>query len=172
MRAAHFRPLVRDLRQLHKSAQVLQKLGKEDACETVIAAMQDLADNPPKNVALRRVSDIGGKLRVDELMDAEVRSADNEYLGSIDDMVLDSTGQPSYVIVEYGGFLGFGEDQVVIPFESLQVSADRDAFFVPVTEAQFEEAPRFKRDGFDWAQDETWRSQVDGYFITSAGKVE
>lgn len=172
LRAEHFRPLTKDLRHLRKSAAILGRLGKDEMCEQLVQTMESLASNPPKHAALRPIGDLGGKIRVDEIMDAEVRSSENEYIGSVEDLVLDGKGSPAYVIAEFGGFLGIGEEQVVIPFNALQVSPQRDALFVPVTKSQFDKAPRFKRNAINWADDKAWKSNVDAFYQKPGAAVK
>lgn len=168
LRAEHYRTVAKDLRLLRRAAAALEKLGKDDACEEVVEAMRDIASKPPQGQALRKVSNIGGKLRVDELMEAEVRAADGEWVGDVENVILDTTGAPSYVIVEYGGFLGLGEEQAAIPFKSLSITPNREAFYLPVTKAQFEKAPKFKRNAFNWTEDRTWRDRLDQYYAPKA----
>lgn len=167
LRADHYRSVAKDLRLLRRAATSLEKLGHEDACEEVVAAMRRIAEKPPQGQALRLVSKIGGKLRVDELLEAEVRASDGEWIGDVENVILDTKGAPSYVIIEYGGFLGLGEEQAAIPFKSLRVTPDRAAFYLPITKTQFDKAPKFKRNAFNWTEDRTWRDRLDQYYTTS-----
>ena len=164
LRQEHFRTVVADLRKLRQAALTLGRYGKEEACEEVVEAMRSLALEPPRNVALRPVTELAGKLRILDILDSEIRDSKNEYVGHVEDIVIDASGAIGYIVVEYGGFLGLGEEQTAIPFKSLKVSANRDVLFIPLTYAQFEKAPRFKRNTFNWVEDTTWRDRVDDYY--------
>jgi len=165
-----FKPVVEDLRTLRQTLKILQKYNREDACEEVAEAMEDISNNPPQELARKPVTDAGGKVSVAKIMNSEIRSSDNEYIGHVEDVILDANGAPGYVIVEHGGFLGIGEEQAAIPFKSLQVTPDREAMFVPLTTDQFEKAPRFKRESVGWMKDKTWRRSVDGYYAKNASQ--
>jgi sporulation protein YlmC with PRC-barrel domain len=54
-----------------------------------------------------------------EISGLEVRNAAGEDLGDINDIVMDKSGKPMVAIIGVGGFLGMGEKDVGVPFESL-----------------------------------------------------
>ncbi|MEO1650374.1 MAG: PRC-barrel domain-containing protein [Pseudomonadota bacterium] len=164
LRTDTYRPLARRLLTLRKAAEELDTLGKNDACREVMEAVRQIANQPPANVGLTSVSDVEGSVPVSRIMNAELRSADDKYLGTINNVILDSDSQPAYVVAEHGGFLGFGEEEVVIPFKALQLSPAGDAVFLSIPAKQFENAPRFKRNALDWQKDRSWQSRVDGYY--------
>jgi hypothetical protein len=60
-------------------------------------------------------------LMASALMDAEVRTAADEDLGSVEDMLVTADGQILGVVVGVGGFLGIGEKRVAIPTEAIEV---------------------------------------------------
>lgn len=58
-----------------------------------------------------------------DLRGTKVYGANNENIGEINDTLIDRNGQVVAVIVGVGGFLGIGEKNVAIPFQSLQFAA-------------------------------------------------
>lgn len=64
-----------------------------------------------------------GQIRAADLRSADIYTADNQKVGDIDDILLDSRGNIVAVVVGVGGFLGIGEKNVAIPFESLDMMA-------------------------------------------------
>ncbi len=60
-----------------------------------------------------------GQMRMADLRDADVYTDDNQKIGDIDDILLDHQGKIIAVVVGVGGFLGIGEKNVAIPFDSL-----------------------------------------------------
>lgn len=60
--------------------------------------------------------------RLSQQLDLGVWNESGEQLGEVDDMVLDlDNARVSYVVVGAGGFLGLGEKDVLIPWDSLQL---------------------------------------------------
>ncbi|MEL6289241.1 MAG: PRC-barrel domain-containing protein [Pseudomonadota bacterium] len=172
VRKKPFQPVVKDLRTLRGALTILGKYDKQGACAEVVEAMEELANNPPQELARMPVADAGGKLSVQTVLDAEIRGAGNSYIGHVEDVVLDANGAPAYVIVEYGGFLGIGEEQAAIPFKSLEVTPDQSAIFLPLSEEQFADAPRFNRSSVNWMSDKTWQRGVDTYYAKSLKKSD
>jgi len=75
-----------------------------------------------------------------------VRNSAGENLGDINDVVLDSTGKLSVVIIGVGGFLGIGEKAVGVPFSSLTMADANDGTRVArldVTKDALNAAPAF-----------------------------
>jgi hypothetical protein len=56
------------------------------------------------------------------------------------------------------------KEQAAIPFKMLKVSADKEAFFVNLSEKQLESAPKFEFGRYDWVEDEAWREKNDKYY--------
>lgn len=178
--------LVRNLRKLRRAAYLLKKHQRDDACEAVIAAIQDILRKPSADVAARTkgasqpgaewpdlssqrasskpITAMGGRIRADRLIGSDLIGLENDGLGEIEDLILDADGSPAYVLVSHGGFFGLGEKTLAVPFSMLHVSDDRDVFFLPMTATQLEAAPSFDRGRFDWIGDQTWRARLQHYF--------
>jgi len=137
-----------DLRKLRNSAMILNNYGKDDACQTVVAAIEDIRDQRGMKQAesgdqdramadgeaqaernkqykeamtnARPVTEID-RLTVSQMLDADVRGASGEVVGEISNMVLDESGEPSHAILAFGGFLGLGEDRVAVPYGKLRM---------------------------------------------------
>jgi sporulation protein YlmC with PRC-barrel domain len=60
--------------------------------------------------------------RASKLDGVDVYGADNQKIGSISDILLDSTGQAKVAVIGVGGFLGVGQKDVGVPFSSLKWS--------------------------------------------------
>jgi sporulation protein YlmC with PRC-barrel domain len=80
------------------------------------------------------------------LIGASVENGGGEALGHINDLVLSEDGQINLVVVGVGGFLGIGEKNVGVPFESIEKYADENGNVVLILDASAEEleaAPAF-----------------------------
>ncbi len=69
-----------------------------------------------------------------------------ENLGSIKDVMLNiHDGSIEYMIIEYGGFLGFGEKLFAVPFQALRLNTSKKTFVLDVDKKFLESAPGFDR---------------------------
>ncbi len=59
-----------------------------------------------------------------DLIGTRVVSTNNESIGDINDVVLDRNGRIMAAVVGVGGFLGIGEKDVAVPFESLEFMSE------------------------------------------------
>lgn len=72
----------------------------------------------------------GGR-RASRVIGATIYNAENETIGSVDDLLLPpGMGQP-VAVLSVGGFLGIGARLVAIPYERLQYNAERERWTLP-----------------------------------------
>ncbi|GGD31303.1 PRC-barrel domain-containing protein [Aureimonas glaciei] len=69
-----------------------------------------------------------------DLADMDVYGANNEKIGEIDDLIVNSDGTVAAAVVEVGGFLGMGERDVLVNFSSLQMTMEGDEKRISVPE--------------------------------------
>jgi len=68
-----------------------------------------------------------GSVSIDNLIGSSVRSQiDDEEIGTIEDILVDTDGNPLAVIVSVGGFLGIGDKDVALSWDSVQLSFEDD----------------------------------------------
>jgi sporulation protein YlmC with PRC-barrel domain len=60
------------------------------------------------------------QIMASKLIGTRVVSANNESIGDINDVIVDRNGQAIAAVVGVGGFLGIGEKDVAVPFNSLE----------------------------------------------------
>ncbi|MCH8505379.1 MAG: PRC-barrel domain-containing protein [Ectothiorhodospiraceae bacterium] len=87
----------------------------------------------------------------DDLIGNSVKNrADDEEVGTVQDLILDQDGQIVGVIVGVGGFLGIGDKDVALSWDSMDRELDADGdeyiFRVDADEDTLEEAPEYERD--------------------------
>jgi len=87
--------------------------------------------------------------RVDQLIGSNLKSrTDAGTIGSISDLVIDEDGQILAVIVEVGGFLGMGQKNVAIPWDSVERTmnekGDGYELHVSATKEALTDAPEYK----------------------------
>ncbi|GEO14665.1 hypothetical protein MAE02_23610 [Microvirga aerophila] len=67
------------------------------------------------------------QMMASDLIGTRVVSANNESIGDINDVIVDRNGQAVAAVVGVGGFLGIGEKDVAIPFNSLEFASAQQA---------------------------------------------
>jgi sporulation protein YlmC with PRC-barrel domain len=72
-----------------------------------------------------------GEFRASKFVGLNVYGADNEKIGSINEILVDATGSAKAVVIGVGGFLGLGEKNVAVPFASLEWANAPDAARMP-----------------------------------------
>ncbi|UXZ53217.1 PRC-barrel domain-containing protein [Halomonas sp. 7T] len=93
-----------------------------------------------------------GTFHADSLTGNQVKSSveDDEDIGTISDLIIDEDGQIRAVVVGVGGFLGMGEKDVAIEWDSLELTKDEDGddyvIRVSASEDALENAEEYERD--------------------------
>ncbi|WP_311063011.1 PRC-barrel domain-containing protein [Halomonas sp. DWK9] len=88
----------------------------------------------------------------DSLTGNQVRSSveNDEDIGTINDLIIDEDGSIKAVVVGVGGFLGMGEKNIAIEWESLELTKDENGedyvISVNASEEALQEAEEFERD--------------------------
>lgn len=81
-----------------------------------------------------------------ELIGTEVHTGTESNIGEVSQVLLDEEGQAKAVIIDVGGFLGFGEKPVAVSFDSLKLfqTENNDLMItVPFTKSDLENAETF-----------------------------
>lgn len=86
-------------------------------------------------------------LSVDQLRQAEVYDIHNERVSDISDIVFNAEGNVEAVLIDVGGFLGFGRRTVAISMDQLQIQGKEDLsdlrVYLAITEQQLEALPEY-----------------------------
>ncbi len=89
---------------------------------TVAFAQTPAATDSAKPAATTAASDTSfqGNWRGSKLVGLSVYNDSNESLGSINDLLMDKSGNIKGVVIGVGGFLGVGEHLVAMPFDKVK----------------------------------------------------
>ena len=106
---------------------------------------QDLAKQPapPPSVTVIGARDAHG------ILGREVRSAANEDMGRIVDVIVDREGTVRAAVIDFGGFLGVGSRKIVVEWNALRfggVASKNDSITLELTKEQVNAAPEYKED--------------------------
>lgn len=106
----------------------------------------------------------------DTLIGNEVYNRAAEELGDIKEFMLDMrTGQVSYAVLSYGGFLGMGEKLFAVPWEALSLDTEKKRFVLDVERDRLESAPGFDKDHWPDMADPGWEKGIHTYYKTQPG---
>jgi sporulation protein YlmC with PRC-barrel domain len=84
-------------------------------------------------------------VRADNIMGSDVMTIGDENVGPVNDLIFDDDGQIIAVVIGVGGFLGMGQKDVAISWDSISRSAqDRDKLRVDATREDLRAAPEFR----------------------------
>lgn len=100
-----------------------------------------------------------GLLRASEMMNQAVYNRDEEQVGTITDVVLDTkSGDIKYVALSTGGFLGLGDELHAVPWKSLSCETrDGERYCVlDVDQDRLEKAEGFDQDNWPNMADKKW----------------
>jgi hypothetical protein len=102
------------------------------ACPFVLAQSQPSppttppAATAPSSTQLSWYSHQAGEMRASKLIGTVVKNQADETIGDINEVVLSKDGKVAAVVIGVGGFLGLGEREVAVPFDSLKLSQDQN----------------------------------------------
>jgi hypothetical protein len=104
---------------------------------------------PSQSTDYRRVKDddrmvADWSLKVDDVEDHDVVGPDGKELGEIEAVLENAKGEIRAVLLEYGGFLGFGAKQVIVPLDKLQPTKGK-RFTTALTEEQLAALPAWTK---------------------------
>jgi PRC-barrel domain len=98
---------------------------------------------PPPSVTVIGARDAHG------ILGREVRSAANEDMGRIVDVIVDREGTVRAAVIDFGGFLGVGSRKIVVDWNALRfggVASKSDSITLELTKEQVNAAPEYKED--------------------------
>jgi len=101
------------------------------------------APAPPPSVTVIGARDAHG------ILGREVRSAANEDMGRIVDVIVDREGTVRAAVIDFGGFLGVGSRKIVVDWNALhfaRIANKGDSITLELTKEQVTAAPEYKED--------------------------
>jgi hypothetical protein len=96
---------------------------------------------PPPSVTVLESQEVQG------ILGREVRTAADENMGRIVDVIVDGAGQVRAAIIDFGGFLGVGSRKIAVDWKALHfapAAPKRYRIFLELTRDQVRAAPEYK----------------------------
>lgn len=112
----------------------------EDTAEEIAETAEDVADSAERT-AEEMIDEVDGdsqasadaqlgttvkQIAASALIGTDIRSADDEDVGEVNDVVLSGEGRIEGVLVDVGGFLGIDEKQVMLSWSELELRRDEN----------------------------------------------
>ncbi|MGV3575857.1 MAG: PRC-barrel domain-containing protein [Devosia sp.] len=103
----------------------------------------------------------------DKVEGTKVYDPMGEHIGSIERILVEKrSGQVSYAVLSFGGFLGMGHEHYPLPWSKLNYDESLGGYRVDVTKDQLEGAPRYETEGDEYWTEENGRRVYDYYGVT------
>lgn len=95
----------------------------------------------------------------------EVVNRDGENLGDIKDLMIDvNSGQVTYAVLEFGGFMGMGSKLFAVPLSAMKLDTENKRFILDQSKERLENAPGFDKDDWPDFADEMWNESIHSYY--------
>jgi len=174
-----------EVRILMASANILARHGQQEPCEGVLIETRELYKSylldlqrsgvTPVDLPEWRQRQIAAAVpvngsniafRSDELLGVEVQSPDGVALGSVDDLALNpEKGKLGYLVIARGGFFGFDETRIPIPWDDFKATPNADLLVLDTTKSLLDAAPHVSKNAFTVSASANSDSQrVDAYW--------
>ena len=97
-----------------------------------------------------------------EVNGESVYSPQGEHIGTIDHLMIDKkSGNVAYAVMHFGGFLGLGEEEHLIPWKKLHYDTTKNGFMTDITEEQLKGAPERSS---SWYQDRGYEERMHRHY--------
>ena len=113
------------------------------------SAQQNATAVPPKEPAPPASVTIIGARDAHGVLGRDVRSAADEAMGRIVDVIVDRAGVVRAAVIDFGGFLGVGSRKIVVDWNALhfgRIANKSDSITLELTKDQVTAAPEYKED--------------------------
>lgn len=85
-----------------------------------------------------------GSVLSQDLRGSPVQNMEGEDMAKVDNLVLSEDGQATHVVISFGGFLGFGAKQVMLPWDRFDLDRTEGILRLAMTKEEVEELPEFR----------------------------
>jgi sporulation protein YlmC with PRC-barrel domain len=92
------------------------------------AAEDSMKTATPQATAAAADMSFKGDWRASKVVGLNVYNAQNENVGSINDLLVDKSGNIKAAVISVGGFLGMGARLVAVPFDKMKFSSEPVAY--------------------------------------------
>jgi sporulation protein YlmC with PRC-barrel domain len=158
--------------------------GDEQSCQRILASMRSFyqghqkligneSDDLNVKTAWRRahlaratpIIAMDHLMRAKILIGSEIRNLKDDWLGKVEDIVLNPDKRDiRYILVSRGGFLGIGKTWVAVRWNDLRATEDHELYVLDVAPTVLDGAPTVDRRTFAKTADADWQRSLDQYW--------
>lgn len=110
-------------------------------------------------------------LSSESLSKTKVLNHAGKSLGHIETLMIDvRLGKITYAVLSFGGFMGFGDKLFAIPWESLGLDTNEEAFLLNVDEERLRRMPGFDKDDWPDFADERFQATIHEFYADPSWK--
>jgi sporulation protein YlmC with PRC-barrel domain len=105
-----------------------------------------------------------GLIAASKVTGTNVYNKEGKEIGSVQELMIDKrSGNISYAVVSFGGFLGLGADHYPLPWKAFKYDMGLGGYVTDITPPQLKGAPSHPSDGgSDWSSD--YEKRTDDYY--------
>ena len=121
---------------------------QQSATPQVVPKEASKPKEPPKEAPPASITILSAR-EVHGVLGRDVRSAANEDMGKIIDVIVDRSGAVRAAVIDFGGFLGVGSRKIVVDWNALhfgRIANKSDSITLELTKDQVTAAPEYKED--------------------------
>ncbi len=108
-------------------------------------------------------------LSASSLIGNNVKSTSDESLGDVKDIMMNPhTGEASYAVLSFGGFLGLGDKYFAVPFEALTLDREDQSYRLNVDKDRLKDAPGFDKNNWPDFADPSFKRSISDYYAIAA----
>lgn len=147
MRARIFIALIAALVAAFAAVRVAEPAAADD--KAVAPAVQNPPPDAAKQAAPPPSVTVIGARDAHGILGRDVRSAANEDMGRIVDVIVDREGAVRAAVIDFGGFLGVGSRKIVVDWAALRfggIATKSDSITLELNKEQVTAAPEYKED--------------------------
>lgn len=143
-----FYALVAPAMALGSGAVLAEQSGDKDVDREQQSSQRDQKDRESSDMQQsgNRTGAATAGMQASNLIGTEVKTTGDEEVGKVKDLVIDSNGQVTAIVVSVGGFLGLGEKEVAIDWDQVTKAGETDDqdLRIDMTRENLEAAPEYE----------------------------
>jgi len=104
-------------------------------------------------------------LSASSLMGNRVVNSLGEYLGKIEDLMIDvAEGRIAYAVLSFSGIMGLGNRLFAIPWDALALDTEEKKYILDLDRDMLQKAPAFDQNHWPDISDQDWVERVHTYY--------
>ncbi len=104
-------------------------------------------------------------VKASAIVGVEVKNMARETLGTINEIVIDKAfGKVNYLVLDFGGFLGFGNKFFAMPWHLFTYDKAEDCFLVNLDKERLSDAPGFDKNKWPNFADSNIMAVIEKYY--------